>query len=808
MTLYAAWDINRYTVSFDVNNPAYSGAPIQAQTVESGSIAHHPESLSEGSMYTNYGTRKFLGWFVNLSDTAPYDFQRPVTANLTLHAKWEQLYRVEFANTHESQIAAQYVPSGGRATRPSPDPTGPVGYTFHGWSASPNAFVVADTPGANSAPFDFANTPITTDTAIYGVWSPDIWSIEFNANGGTFADGGTSPKSAEYIPANGPPTNSNVGDPVRPYAFLASRDVPANPARLGYSFTGWRGASDGTGAQLPADGTVITGNAVYYSIWQLETYDIDYNLVGGMVTYANPDTYRVTDHFPITFNAPQRTGYTFTGWTCDYEDAVETNPDDTTAPAISFALTQGVTEDVTLTAHWRANTYRVNYYGNSADSGTMVADAVNFGTAFTLKANAFVKPGYSFIGWNTVADGSGKAYADRFSFADGSSGQNAGAGWDLTSDLSLFAQWAPETYTLTFDKNTSDERAQGASPTGRAVTFGSSIGMLPGVGGYGAAPTRPDYVFIGWAYTPDGKSPDVQPTDIYALPTDSAVYAIWELPPPTYGFTRNAGSGGTVSGTPSGSYAAGTSITVTATPNSGYKFTGWTANGVSIAGGSSANPATFAMPPNAVSLTANFEADAAAAGGAGGAGAGSTAQIPNVAKIRTPLNTIYLTKGKSYKLAYVLDGPDGKPIDDPYLAATVPKAKKASKTAVAVSWAKKGSAGIYRIKAKNVGKAVITIKAQNGKALRIKVVVQKKKVALRKFTVKLPAKLKRGKSYQIKLSKLTKKASDITAVTFKSSKKSVATVDAAGKVTALKKGKAKITIKVGKRKIVKAITVK
>jgi uncharacterized repeat protein (TIGR02543 family) len=795
MTLYAAWDINRYTVSFDVNNPAYSGAPIQAQTVESGSIAHQPESLSAGSMYTNYGNRKFLGWFVNLSDTAPYDFQRPVTANLTLHAKWEQFYRVEFANTHESQITPQYVPSGGRATRPSPDPTGPAGYTFHGWSASPNAFVITDTPGANSAPFDFAGTPITTDTAIYGVWSPDIWSIEFNANGGAFADRETAPKSAEYIPANAPPQSMGVGDPVRPYSFLASRDVPTGLARLGYSFTGWRGAPNGTGAQLPADGTVVTGNAVYYAIWQLETYDIDYDLAGGMAAYANPVTYRVTDHFPITFNAPQRTGYTFTGWTCDYEDTVETNPDDTTAPAIGFALTQGVTEDVALTAHWRANAYRVNYYGNGAGSGAMAVDTVNFGTAFTLKANAFARPGYSFLGWNTAADGSGKAYADRFSFVNGSSGQNTGVGWDLTSELSLFAQWEPATYTLTFDKNTSDEGACDASPTGRAVSFGSSIELLPGVGGYGAAPTRPGYVFMGWTYTPDGKSPDAQPADIYSVPTDSAVYAVWELPPPTYSFTRRAGAGGTVSGTPPGSYAAGTTISVRAVANKGYHFTGWTVNGVAIKGGSRANPATFSMPANAVALTASFAASGAA-----------PTQIPNVTKIRTPLKTIYLTKGKSYKLAYVLDGPGGKPIDDPKLAFAV--AKKGKAVSVQVSWAKKGSSGIYRVKAKKPGKSTITIRAQNGKSLKVKVVVQKKKTALKKFKAKLAKKLKKGKSYQIKLSKLTKKASDITAVTFKSSKKSVATVDAAGKVTALKKGKAKITIKVGKKKIVKKITVK
>ncbi|MDR0519551.1 MAG: Ig-like domain-containing protein [Clostridiales Family XIII bacterium] len=177
---------------------------------------------------------------------------------------------------------------------------------------------------------------------------------------------------------------------------------------------------------------------------------------------------------------------------------------------------------------------------------------------------------------------------------------------------------------------------------------------------------------------------------------------------------------------------------------------------------------------------------------------------PAVAKIRTPLKTVYLTKGGSYRLRYVLDGPDGKPVSDPKLAIVWTQTKNAIK----VQSIRKGSAGELRVKANRQGRATVTLMAQNGKTLKVKVVVQKKKIALKKFTAKLPKKLKKGKSYRISISGLTKKATDISAVTFKSSKKSIATVDAAGKVTALKKGKAKITVKVGKKTIVKKISVK
>jgi hypothetical protein len=176
--------------------------------------------------------------------------------------------------------------------------------------------------------------------------------------------------------------------------------------------------------------------------------------------------------------------------------------------------------------------------------------------------------------------------------------------------------------------------------------------------------------------------------------------------------------------------------------------------------------------------------------------------IPDVAKIRTPLTKITLTKGKTYRINYVLDAADGTAIDDPQFTVTAPKAKKP----IVSVWSTSSKA--FKIRAHRVGTSTITLKAQNGKTLKIKVTVQKKQVKLAKFKAKLPKKLVKGKSYQIKISGLTKNASNINSVIFKSSNESVATVDAAGKVTVLKKGKVKLTIKVGKKKMEKSFTVK
>ncbi|MDR1131789.1 MAG: S-layer homology domain-containing protein [Oscillospiraceae bacterium] len=85
------------------------------------------------------------------------------------------------------------------------------------------------------------------------------------------------------------------------------------------------------------------------------------------------------------------------------------------------------------------------------------------------------------------------------------------------------------------------------------------------------------------------------------------VHVASDVPQPgPYAFTAAAETGGTVSGTANGSYAQGADIRVTAAANSGYRFAGWTADGVTLAS-NTANPAAFNMPANAVTLTANFE---------------------------------------------------------------------------------------------------------------------------------------------------------------------------------------------------------
>lgn len=130
-----------------------------------------------------------------------------------------------------------------------------------------------------------------------------------------------------------------------------------------------------------------------------------------------------------------------------------------------------------------------------------------------------------------------------------------------------------------------------------------------------------------------------------------------------------------------------------------------------------------------------------------------------------------------------------------------------------VEWSvsKKSVATVTRgvVKAKGVGTAKITVtsKADKSKKAAVTVKVSKKAVKNKKLTLKAKKKtLKVGKTYTVAIKSMTKKTTD--AVTYKSSKGSVASVDKFGVVKAKKQGKATITVKCGKKSAKLAITVK
>ena len=184
-------------------------------------------------------------------------------------------------------------------------------------------------------------------------------------------------------------------------------------------------------ALVGANGSELTknerlGRAVTFELWgsTAETYDKD---TTEFVKLAYVDDIRVyvVGEFDIDIS-----GYNFIKLVVKVFDA----PNDTTTPTnSSSAVSWGEA------ALYNLPDYTLNYDGNggkTANDETTLADSENklgvnlAALTVTADANAFVKEGYAFTGWNTAADGTGTAFA-------------VGAEVALTANtpVTLYAQW-------------------------------------------------------------------------------------------------------------------------------------------------------------------------------------------------------------------------------------------------------------------------------------------------------------------------------------------------------------------------------
>ena len=211
----------------------------------------------------------------------------------------------------------------------------------------------------------------------------------------------------------------------------------------------------------------------------------------------------------------------------------------------------------------------------------------------------------------------------------------------------------------------------------------------------------------------------------------------------------------------------GTGTTVTAVPNKGYKFVQWS-DGVKTAS------RTDKSIDKSFIVTAQFK---------------KAEQEVSSVKI-TPSSKLIFGVGEKLTL---------KPVISPSNAANAKFSWKSSASSV-VSVSSKG-----QITAKKTGKAKITVTTSNGKKASVTVTVKAKPT---KIKVSPTSKtLKKGQSFTIKHTLSSKEAS--YHVMYKSSKSSVAKVSSTGKVTAVKKGTAYITVKTYNGKSAKVkVTVK
>jgi hypothetical protein len=222
----------------------------------------------------------------------------------------------------------------------------------------------------------------------------------------------------------------------------------------------------------------------------------------------------------------------------------------------------------------------------------------------------------------------------------------------------------------------------------------------------------------------------------------------------------------------------------------------WRTSNAKVATVNAAGLVTFKGKEGVVTITAT------AADGSGKYAARVIKVSKNVTKMRTPVKKVYIQRGKSLTLPVALDDKTA-----PKLTVASRLTWKSSKPKVLKVSAKGKIKAAKKVKKKT--KVTVTATAYNGKKLKftVYVVPKAKKLTSARVTWPKKARLKKGKTYQIKI-KLRPATATGVKVTFKSSKKKVLTVDKAGKLVAKKKGKATVTVKVGRKTYKKKITVR
>lgn len=348
----------------------------------------------------------------------------------------------------------------------------------------------------------------------------------------------------------------------------------------------------------------------------------------------------------VTFGATVSPGYTWSGW---YDGSALKSSNQT----YTFSMPNSA---VTYTAKATANTYKVHFDANTG-TGTMSDQNFTYDAKQKLTANTFTKTGHTFTGWNTKADGTGTAYNNQqevsnlatsgtvtlyaqWDISTHTATANAGTGVPATMGTGEYEYNESVTFIATvipgyhfdgwYDSNNNKVSSSGtftftmpdddvtytAKATANAYTvhFDANTGtgtMSDQDFTYGVkqkltanAFEKMGYSFTGWNTNAEGTGTsysDKQEVSNLTMTNNGTVtlYAQWDINTHTATAEKLDGIA-TVSG--GGEYDYNSSVTFTATLESGYQFDGWyDSEGNKV---SDSETFTFTMPDDDVTYTA------------------------------------------------------------------------------------------------------------------------------------------------------------------------------------------------------------
>ncbi len=608
-TLYALWTLVTYKITFTVNDGSYM-APIY---VSSG----YPIILTTEPTKEN---NTFGGWYNSASLVTKWDFDTPITEAITLYAKWHPYPVITFSTGGGSKITDVMIVYNTALSKPV-EPTyegytfggwyEDAAYEdawdfstlitedmtlYANWGKNPTITYNTDGGDEIDSHTITYNTAIPTPATItkegytFGGWYEDA-SFEDEWNFATLVTENTT----IYAKWGKNPTityNTDGGSEIDSHtiAYSTAIPTPTTITKEGYTFGGWyEDASYNTSWNFS---TLVTENTTLYAKWSIISYTVTFASNGGTAVSSQTKEYGSKLDNVTT----SRTGYTFDGWYTPSNAKWDFGSD-------------VVTATITLTAQWTINTYYVTFYSNGGTEvstlsaqylgsvsaptaptkegytfggwytdDTTFNNAYTFGTALTADVKIYAlwyenptvtfesnggsevsdqtitynkiateptpsptKTGYDFAGWYTD-----NSYGTKYDFSSA-----------VTTDITLYAKWSIDIYTVTFNSNS------GSSVTSQYPDYNTKI-TEP------ATPTRTGYTFGGW-YTDNTTFNNEWDFDTDVVTGSMTLYAKWTIN--TYYVTFYSNGGSTVSQL-SAQYLGSVSEPTAPTKES-YTFGGW-----------------------------------------------------------------------------------------------------------------------------------------------------------------------------------------------------------------------------------------
>ena len=335
------------------------------------------------------------------------------------------------------------------------------------------------------------------------------------------------------------------------YNYGTNAIITATP-NTGYTFTGWSG--DASGSVNPVTVT-MNANKNITANFTLNTYTLNVTALNGTVV-KSPNLTTYSSGAIVQLTVTPNAGYTFTGWSGDASG--------TTSP---LSVTMNANKNIT--ANFTLNTYTLNV---TALNGTVVKspNLTAYSSGAIVQLTATPNAGYTFTGWSGDATGTTSPLSVT-----------------MNANKNITANFTLNTYTLNV---TALNGTVVKSPNLTAYSSGAIVQLT--------ATPNAGYTFTGWSGDATGTTSPLSVT----MNANKNIIANFAAIVPTYTLNVAALNGIVVKNPNLTVYNSGAIVQLTATPNAGYTFTGWSGDA-----SGTVSPISVTMNANK-NIIANFAA--------------------------------------------------------------------------------------------------------------------------------------------------------------------------------------------------------